>query len=108
MKHVLVSAAHTVLSAQNPVNVKMTDSNVNLGDEVRDRLGKGVAHFLYVKDSDGEVREAFGTLQSEIITKMVGPPKESTKEPSMTVCSYYDLTVKGFRSFKYENVIAIL
>ena len=63
-------------------------------------LQKGKVRFKFKKKS-GEIREAYGTLKSDLINYEF---KGSTKENFSTI-AYWDLDSKGFRSFKLENLV---
>ena len=69
------------------------------------KLMNGTAHFLYEK-KDGSIREAFGTLLEKVVTNNVngfGTPR------SYYNCqAYFDIEAQSWRSFKYENLVAIL
>jgi len=69
------------------------------------RLMNGTAHFLYRK-ADGTIREAFGTLLEKICENNIngwGIPKKH-----FNCQAYFDIEEQAWRSFKYENLIAIL
>lgn len=62
-------------------------------------------HFLYQK-ANGEVREAFGTLNSAICGKHINGRGQSPE--NWGCCCYWDMEKGGFRSFRWANIIAIL
>lgn len=62
-------------------------------------------HFIY-KKTNGEIREAFGTLNAAICSKHINGRGIS---PENWGCScYWDMEKGGFRSFRWQNLIAIL
>lgn len=62
-------------------------------------------HIVYMK-KDGSVREAFATLNPTLCAKHINGRGES---PESWGCScYWDMEKGGFRSFRWENLIAIL
>ena len=56
---------------------------------------------FYYKKKDGTLRQAFGTLQDEVILPLI---KDSTnREPNPEVVTYFDTVKHQFRSFRKEN-----
>ncbi len=58
---------------------------------------------FYYKKKDGSKRQAFGTLQPEVIVPLVS--SASNREPNPDLVTYYDTEAKAFRSFKKINFI---
>ena len=59
-----------------------------------------IVEFFFVK-KDGTVRQAFGTLQDEIILPLI---KDATnREPNPELVTYFDTVKQQFRSFRKEN-----
>ena len=59
-----------------------------------------IVEFYFIK-KDGTVRQAFGTLQDEIILPLISDT--SNREPRPDVVTYFDTRVQQFRSFRKEN-----
>ena len=59
-----------------------------------------IVEFYFVK-KDGTVRQAFGTLQDDIILPLI--KDTSNREPNPELVTYYDCVKKQFRSFRKEN-----
>jgi len=59
-----------------------------------------IVEFYFVK-SDGTIRQAFGTLQSDIILPLI--KGTSNREPNPDLVTYYDTEKNQFRSFKKVN-----
>ena len=72
-------------------------------EAIKNRLASGDVHFTYRK-KDGTEREAYGTRNTDIITINDAMPSGNGSEKT-GVITYYDLNVKGWRSFKVENFI---
>ncbi|HIR82945.1 MAG TPA: DUF2693 domain-containing protein [Candidatus Cryptobacteroides pullicola] len=68
-------------------------------------MRNGICHFAYRK-KDGTIREAFGTLDRGVLRATL----EGTGiSPECWGCCYYHDVVKGgARSFRWENLIAVL
>jgi hypothetical protein len=62
-------------------------------------------HFIY-KKANGEVREAFGTLNEKICGKHINGRGMSPENWGCTV--YWDMERGGFRSFRWSNILAVL
>lgn len=69
------------------------------------KLVNGAAHFIYRK-TNGELREAWGTLLNKVVTKNINGYGESRKHYNLQ--AYFDIEQQAWRSFKYENLITIL
>lgn len=59
-----------------------------------------IVEFYFVK-KDGTVRQAFGTLQDEVILPLI--KDTSNREPNPELVTYYDCVKRQFRSFRKEN-----
>lgn len=59
-----------------------------------------IVEFYFVK-KDGTVRQAFGTLQDDVILPLI---KDATnRQPNPELVTYYDTVKRQFRSFRKEN-----
>jgi len=59
-----------------------------------------IVEFYFVK-KDGTTRQAFGTLQDEIILPLI---KDATnRDPRPDLVTYFDTVKQQFRSFRKEN-----
>ena len=56
--------------------------------------------------ANGEVREAFGTLNAAICGKHINGRGISPE--NWGCCCYWDMEKGGFRSFRWANIIAVL
>lgn len=59
-----------------------------------------IVEFYFIK-KDGTVRQAFGTLQDEVILPLIN--SESNRPQNPELVTYYDTVAKNFRSFRKEN-----
>ena len=59
-----------------------------------------VVEFYFIK-KDGTMRQAFGTLQDDIILPLINGT--SNRTPNNDLVTYYDTEKNQFRSFKKEN-----
>ena len=72
---------------------------------LKNALHKGAVKFSY-KKVNGEIRDAYGTLNVEVMGEENQPHGNSNYSVSDDVIRYYDLNSKGWRSFKAENLIS--
>ena len=86
-------------------NVAMGVIKAQMIDLLKDKLKNGVAHFLYKKQSTGEVREAWGTCCGQLM-KATQNGRGLSGDQVNTV-KYYDVMVGGYRSLRYENLIKV-
>ena len=75
-------------------------------DLLKEKLKSGVAHFLYKKQSTGELREAWGTCSSQLM-KATQNDKGLSGDMVNTI-KYWDVEKGGYRSLRYENLIQVL
>lgn len=69
-----------------------------------ERMKYGIVKFYFQK-VDGSIREAWGTLKSELIP--TPEPKENSRKQNDTVQVYFDTESQSFKSFKKLNLISI-
>ena len=112
MNTIITTATNNALVAAhiNAITVKtgsplMGASKALLIEEAKRQMRNGVCHFIYMK-KNGECREAFGTLNKGILNATL---KGTGESPENWGCCYYHDTLKGgARSFRWENLIAVL
>lgn len=75
-------------------------------DLLKAKLQMGVAHFIYKKQSTGEIREAWGTTASNLMKANING-RGISRDSVNTVC-YWDCEKGGFRSLRFENLIEVL
>lgn len=83
------------------------DINTNtLAEQLVAKLRKNQVVFKY-KKVNGEIREAYGTLNVKIIGEENQPHNNDKYQASDEVIRYYDLNSNGWRSFRIENLISV-
>lgn len=68
------------------------------------QMKKRIVQFFYQK-MNGEIRQAFGTLQENVID---GAVKGSGRKPNENLFTYFDTEKSEFRSFKKFNIIKMI
>lgn len=71
---------------------------------LKKQMKNGLAHFVYLK-KDGSVREAFGTTNKALVSKYINGNGISREHFATT--AYFDVEVGAWRSFRWENLIAV-
>lgn len=79
-------------------------SKALLIEQLKSKLHKGMVKFAYLK-RDGSIRIAFGTTKSDFINDKVCGWGESRENYATT--AYFDLERCEWRSFRWENLVAI-
>lgn len=74
-------------------------------EEAKKQMREGVCHFIYTK-KDGTQREAFGSLPQALLKKVIKGTGASPE--SWGCCYYFDIEKGASRSFKWENLVAVL
>ena len=76
---------------------------------LKEKLKNGVAHFVYAKKPNKygeiELREAWGTTQSNIASAMTNG-RGYCKELDNCI-AYYDVVKGAWRSFRFENLVKV-
>lgn len=74
-------------------------------EEAKRQMRGGVCHFVYRK-KDGTLREAFGTLDKGVLNTTLTGTGRSPEE--WGCCYYHDVLAGGAKSFRWENLVAVL
>jgi len=88
-------------------NARVIDgiSKALLIEQLKTKLRSGqIVKFAYLK-RNGEIRVAYGTTASDFIADKVSGWGESRENVATT--AYYDLEQGAWRSFRWENLIAV-
>jgi len=75
--------------------LKTAWKNIKLQAEMK----KGIVKFYFTK-VDGSIREAYGTLKTELMPEV----KESNRKQNDTIQTYFDTEKQEFRCFKKANL----
>lgn len=78
--------------------LKQAWANFKLGS----RLHTGIVHF-YFRKMDGTIREAWGTLASNLVPETKGVERK----PNPTTQVYFDTEKQEWRCYKIANLISI-
>ena len=98
-------ARHISTISYKTGSLLMGASKALLIEEAKRQMRSGVCHFIY-KKVNGDCREAFGTLDRNILNATLAGTGES---PESWGCCYYHDCIKGSaRSFLWENLVAVL
>ena len=112
MKTIITTATNNALVSKHIEAITRKTGSALMGmskalliEEAKRQMRNGVCHFIYLK-KNGEVREAFGTLNAAICGKHINGRGIS---PEYWGCTpYWDMEKGGFRSFRWENLVAVL
>ena len=74
-------------------------------DLLKEKLRNGVAHFIYKKQSTGEIREAWGTCSSQLMKATQNG--RGLSGDAVNTIKYWDLERGGYRSLRFENLIQV-
>jgi hypothetical protein len=86
-------------------NSTIATSKALLIEEIINQMENGICHFKFTK-KDGSVTERFGTLNPALCSQHI---KGTGKSPELRGCTFFwDVVNGGFRSFRWEYVLAIL
>ncbi len=96
---------------------QVLDNSSSLNAKIVSQMHAGVCHFFFVKKSDNSTREAFGTLNKELLENILGPQPETTQsEPvpnsEQTFQRFYVLSAQGdpkkrWRQYEITSLISM-
>lgn len=92
MKVIANRTGDTILSAAKAMQIELLKS----------KMANGVAHFAFLK-KDGSVREAFGTIQSNIASAKING--NGICRECFNTTAYFDVEKGEWRSFRWENLV---
>lgn len=112
MNTIITTATNNALVAKHITAISSKSGSVLMGmskalliEEAKRQMRMGVCHFIYMK-KNGEAREAHGTLAKSVLNATL---KGTGTSPETWGCCYYHDCIKGgARSFKWENLVAVL
>ena len=93
-----VIASRTGSAAMGVVKAQMIDL-------LKEKLRNGVAHFVYRKQSTGELREAWGSCSSNLMKATQNG--NGLSGDAVNTVKYWDCEKGGYRSLRYENLIQV-
>lgn len=113
MTTIITTATNNALVARHISSISRTTGSALMGtskallieEAKRQMRTTSGCHFIY-KKVNGEVREAFGTLNPAICGKHINGRGVSPEYHGCT--PYWDMEAGGFRSFRWANLIAVL
>ena len=100
-----MDALRSAVIAARTKNEEMGISKAMMISNLKNQMKSGVAHFVFVK-KNGELREAYGTTQSNIASAKTNGRGESRENFSTT--AFFDCCKGEWRSFRWETLIAVL
>ena len=83
----------------------MAGAKAMIIENAKKAMRMGCVHILYQK-VNGELREAWATLNPSLVAKHINGNGESRECYATT--AYFDVEKGGWRSFRWESLIAVL
>lgn len=74
-------------------------------ESLKEKMFAGVAHFIFIK-KNGEVREAWGTLNRSLVERHINGRGESRE--IYATSAFFDIEKGQWRSFRWESIVKIL
>lgn len=107
----LIITTNNLTPARMAVIAKRTASELMAGaksimiENLKGQMKNGIAHFIFRK-KDGSLREAWGTTNQSLAEKHINGRGCSREYFGTT--AYFDVEKGQWRSFRWENLIAVL
>ena len=96
------TAARMKVIAHRTGNMTLSAAKAMQIELLKTKMSTGVAHFAFLK-KDGSVREAFGTIQSNMATAKTNGFGVSRE--CFNTTAYFDVEKGEWRSFRWENLL---
>lgn len=100
-KSQVMKAAWAIIKSAQVTNISEALKLAWKAIKLKVAMTKAVVKFQFRK-ANGEIRTAFGTLQSEYISY---ESKGTTRKPCYSTVAYWDTEKHAFRSFSIANLI---
>ena len=94
--------ASVIADRTNSIQCGMTKAMMI--EVLKNKLKTGVAHFIFAK-KDGSLREAWGTIKSELATAHING--RGVSRENYACCAYWDVEKGAWRSFRWETLIQV-
>ena len=82
----------------------MAGAKAMMIENLKNQMKNGIAHFVFRK-KDGSLREAWGTTNNSLAEKHINGQGYSRE--SFATTAYFDVEKGQWRSFRWENLVAI-
>ena len=69
--------------------------------ELKDKLNKGIAHFIFIK-KNGEVREAWGTTSPSFVEKYING--RGVSREVYNTSAFFDIERSSWKSVRWESI----
>ena len=106
----MIITTDSLTAIRMAVIAKRTDSEFMAGakammvESLKRQMKSGIAHFMYQK-KNGELREAWGTTSRSLARKHTNGNGASREHYAAT--AYFDVEKGDWRSFRWENIVAV-
>lgn len=82
----------------------MAGAKAMMIENLKKQMRNGIAHFVF-KKKDGSLREAWGTVNRTLVEKHING--NGCSRECFATTAYYDCEVGKWRSFRWENLVAV-
>lgn len=115
----MIITNNSLTATRMSVIARRTNSELMAGakaimiETLKKNLASGIAHFVYMK-KDGTLREAWGTTSKALIASSGYVNGRGYSREYVATTAYLDLQkgeegeVAAWRSFRWENIVAVL
>ena len=90
--------------AERTNSVKYGITKAMMIAELKEKLDKGIAHFIFIK-KNGEEREAWGTTCPSFVEKYINGRGASREVYNTT--AFFDIEKCGWRSLRWESIVHV-
>lgn len=111
MTTTMIATNDALMITRMAVIAKRTGSGLAAGtksamiENLKTQMRGGIAHFIYMK-RNGELREAWGTLNRSLVKKHING--RGISRECYATSAYYDVEAAAWRSFRWENLVSVL
>ena len=98
----------TLTNANTPAEFLIAGAKAAMVAELKKRMQTSVVEFYFVKKSTGELRRAFGTTMSSLVSRHING--RGIDRESVNTVAFWDTEAQGenkWRSFRYETLVKV-
>ena len=99
-----MTAVRMNVIADRTQNLLAAGAKAMMIENLKEKLRKGVAHFIFIK-KNGEAREAWGTTSKSLVEKYVNG-RGCSRELFGTT-AYFDVEKGAWRSLRWESIVKV-
>ena len=99
-----LTTTRMVVIAKRTASELMAGAKSMMIENLKNQMKNGIAHFVF-KKKDGSLREAWGTTSKSLAEKHING--RGCSRECFATTAYFDVEKGQWRSFRWENLVAV-